>query len=577
VRLTTRLLLYLVLGVSLLLAAVVAVLDRRLYARIGEEQLGQLRNEARLLAAQWTVRDQADTIADAAGAATGHRVTLIDASGVVVGDSEFDGERLLALENHLTRAEVRDALARGMGYARRVSASAGDEELYVAVRMQLGVSRVSVNSRAVNEIFARSRRDIFLVGLGAIIAVAGFGFFFSRSITKPIIALRDVAQSLAAGDLSRRPALSAPGEVGDLARAVHRLAEQLGARLVTLQAEESLLTELFDSLTEGAIAVDSARQVVRINDVGRMIANVSGRVPFPVDQLPADAALHDALVRAFSGQIVEPREIELHHRFVSLVARPLTDGGAVLTLYDLTPIRRLEKVRRDFVANVSHELRTPLTIVGGYAETLVDDSDMPSGNRQAFMQTILSNTRRMQRIVDDLLDLSRIESGGWQPNPVWCRIPDVAADVMLAVQRDAQDKGIVVRADIPSDAERVYADPTALRQVLGNLVENAVRHTATGSVQIVARTDEAGMTIAVTDTGIGIPADHLPRIFERFYRVDPSRSREQGGTGLGLAIVRHLVESHGGNASAESAAGLGTTIMTMWPNPSAGKAVGAQP
>ncbi len=566
-RLTTRLLLGLVLGVSLLLAAVIAVLDRRLYARIGDEQVAQLQSEARLLSAQWSALGTADLIADAAGRATGHRVTLIDTAGVVLGDSKFDGTALGALENHRTRPEVRDAFALGSGQARRLSASAGDEELYVAVRMPLGVSRVSVRTRAVDELFARSRVDILLVGVGAILAVTLFGWFFSRSITAPIIELRDVAQSLAAGDLSRRPALSAPGEVGDLARAVHRLAEQLGARLATLEAEESLLTELFDSLTEGAIAVDSGRQVMRINDVGRVLAGVEGEVPFSVERLPDDANLRDALQRALSGQIVEPREIVLNERAISLVARPLTDGGAVLAMYDLTPIRRLEQVRRDFVANVSHELRTPLTIVGGYAETLVDDTDMPITNRHAFLQTILSNTLRMQRIVDDLLDLSRIESGGWRPNPIWSRVPDTVADVMLGAQPGAKSKGIVVRADIAPDAERVFADPTALRQVLGNLVENAVRHTAEGTVTVVSRRDGNTVTLAVTDTGIGIPSEHLPRIFERFYRVDPARSREQGGTGLGLAIVRHLVEAHGGGVTAESEAGVGTTILTSWPAP----------
>jgi two-component system, OmpR family, phosphate regulon sensor histidine kinase PhoR len=567
VRLTTRLLLGLILGVSLLLAAVIAVLDRRLYARIGEDQIAQLQSEARLLAGQWTDPSAADAIAHAAGRAIGHRVTLISATGVVLGDSEFDSVRVQSLENHSNRPEVRDALARGTGQARRVSASAGDEELYVAVRTALGVSRVSVKTRAVDQLFARSRLDILLVGIGAIAAVAVFGWFFSRSITRPIIELRDVTQSLAAGDLSRRPALSAPGEVGDLARAVHRLAEQLGARLATLEAEESLLTELFDSLTEGAIAVDSSRQVMRINDVGRVLASVDGEVPFPVDRLPDDEKLREALQRALSGQVVEPREILLHDRAISLVARPLTDGGAVLAMYDLTPIRRLEQVRRDFVANVSHELRTPLTIVGGYAETLVDDADLPLSNRQAFLQTILSNTRRMQRIVDDLLDLSRIESGGWRPNPIWCRIPDVVADAMGAVKPDADAKSIIVRADIAPDAERIFADPTAIRQVLGNLIENAVRHTAEGTVRVVSRIEGAALVLSVTDTGVGIPAEHLPRIFERFYRVDPARSREQGGTGLGLAIVRHLVESHGGSVTAESEAGVGTAIRTTWPTP----------
>jgi signal transduction histidine kinase len=306
---------------------------------------------------------------------------------------------------------------------------------------------------------------------------------------------------------------------------------------------------------------------MRINDVGRVLASVEGEVPFSVDRLPDDAELRDALQRALSGQVVEPREVVLNQRSVSLVARPLTDGGAVLAMYDLTPIRRLEQVRRDFVANVSHELRTPLTIVGGYAETLVDDAEVPVASRQAFLQTILSNTRRMQRIVDDLLDLSRIESGGWRPNPVWCRVPDVVGDVMQAVRPAASAKDLAVRADIAPDAERLFADPTALRQVLGNLVENAVRHTAEGSVRVVARRNGDRLTLAVTDTGIGIPEEHLQRVFERFYRVDPARSREQGGTGLGLAIVRHLLESHNGTVTAESTLGVGTTITTSWPLP----------
>jgi two-component system, OmpR family, phosphate regulon sensor histidine kinase PhoR len=567
VRLTTRLLLGLVLGVSLLLAAVIAVLDRRLYARVAEEQVSQLQREARLLSGQWTERAAADRVADAAGLATGHRVTLIDTAGFVLGDSEFDPGRIATLENHRARPEVRSALTTGAGQARRMSASAGDEELYVAVRMPLGVARVSVKTRAVDELFTRSRVDILLVGLGAILAVTLFGWFFSRSVSLPIIALRDVTQALAAGDLSRRPAIAAPGEVGDLSRAIHRVAEQLGARLATLEAEESLLTELFDSLTEGAIAVDSSRRVVRINDVGRTLSGMDGEVPFAVDRLPADPVLRDALNTALSGQAVDARELTFNDRSISLVARPLTDGGAVLAMYDLTPIRRMEQVRRDFVANVSHELRTPLTIVGGYAETLVDDAEMPASNRQPFLQIILSNTRRMQRIVDDLLDLSRIESGGWRPNPVWCRIPDVAADVMAASRPAADAKSLVIRADLAGDAERVFADPTALRQVLGNLVENAVRHTPEGTVQIKSRAEGGSVVISVTDTGIGIDSEHLPRIFERFYRVDPGRSREQGGTGLGLAIVRHLVDAHGGSVTAESAAGTGTTIRTTWPIP----------
>ncbi len=566
-RLTTRLLAGLVLGVAVLIAAVVFILDRRLYVRVAEEQVASLTREARLLAVQWTAPASADSLADAAGRVTGHRVTLVSADGRVLGDSEFDGPALAALDDHGDRPEIVAALTRGSGRARRVSASAGDEELYVAVRTPLGLARVSVKTALVDDIFARSRQEIVLTGVGAVIAVCVLGWFFARSVSRPIVELRDVAQSLAAGDLSRRPVLSAPGEVGDLARAVHRLAEQLGSRLATLEAEESLLTELFDSLNEGAIAVDPSRQVMRINDIGRLLTGMDGEVPFPMDRLPDVPELRDALAGALEGRVVTAEELVLHGRTLTLTARPLTDGGAVLALYDLTPIRRIEQVRRDFVANVSHELRTPLTIVGGYAETIASDDDLSPEARRQFTGTILSNTRRMQRIVDDLLDLSRIESGGWRPNPEWCTVADMAADVMQVVKDVAAARGVVVRADIAPDAMRIWADPTALRQVTGNLVENAVRHTKDGTVAIVTRRETGAWTLAVTDTGVGIPAEHLPRIFERFYRVDAARSREQGGTGLGLSIVRHLVESHGGRVAAESAEGAGTTITAWWPAP----------
>ncbi|PYO48023.1 MAG: hypothetical protein DMD72_08585 [Gemmatimonadetes bacterium] len=239
------------------------------------------------------------------------------------------------------------------------------------------------------------------------------------------------------------------------------------------------------------------------------------------------------------------------------------DGGAVLALFDLTPIRKLEAVRRDFVANVSHELRTPLTIVGGFAETL-QEPDIPADKRADFARTIFSNTQRMQRIVDELLDLSRIESGHWQPHPQQVRVEDAAREIFGRVAATAKSKGVSL--DTTIEAETIVADGTALEQILFNLVENALRHTgAGGRITIETAGTDRGVNLIVKDTGSGIPPEHLPRIFERFYRADAGRSREAGGTGLGLAIVRHLVEAHAGNVTAESALGSGTTIRIFFP------------
>lgn len=451
-KLVHRLLLYSFTLIGVLVLVVVVILDQRLHTRIATESRTELAREARLVAVQWGSSTDEDALADAAGSALGHRVTLIDRNGTVTGDSEFEGDRLRGLENHATRPEVIAARKSGVGSSRRMSPSKGDEELYVAVQTSRGTARVSVGTGALDEIFERARRDVLIAGVVALILAVLLSLFFARNVSRPVTQLRDVARAMADHDFSQ-PMVVAPGEVGELSSSLHQLGSQI----------------------EG-----------------------------------------------------------------------------------------LEKMRRDFVANVSHELRTPLTILGGFAETLVDD-DPPPETRKEFAGMILSNARRMQRIVDELLDLSRIESGGWIPQPTMIALPNAAADVTAANAPAAAKKGIRLEIDIPDTASEVYADRTAIRQILSNLVENAIRHTSSGVITIFTRREPGGIEIGVRDTGEGIAAEHLPRIFERFYRADPGRSREQGGTGLGLAIVRHMAESHGGRVRAESKIGDGTTIVAMFP------------
>jgi two-component system, OmpR family, phosphate regulon sensor histidine kinase PhoR len=267
------------------------------------------------------------------------------------------------------------------------------------------------------------------------------------------------------------------------------------------------------------------------------------------------------------GAAIEPTEMALDDRTMLLPVRPLPDGGAVLAVMDLTARRRLETIRRDFVANVSHELKTPLTIIRGFAETL-RGGDLLDEDRVRFLDTIESNTRRMQRIVDDLLDLSRYESESWRPDVQTNDLADVVGDVFTTVRGAADAKGITLEFAAAADARSVDADPTALRQVIGNLVENAIRYTSRGRITVRAeRVSNGGARIRVSDTGSGIAPEHLVRIFERFYRVDTGRSRGEGGTGLGLAIVRHLVEAHAGEVHAESIVGQGTTITVTFPSP----------
>jgi signal transduction histidine kinase len=563
-KLAHRFLLYVLSIVAVLVLAVVLIIDRRLHARIVEQTIDGLAREARLVAVDWTRRTVADSLADVAGTALGHRVTLIAEDGVVLGDSEFDGDALRALENHNDRPEVALARQGAVGSARRLSSSAGDEEFYVAVKAPSGVARVSLPTRAIEEVFERTRGDVILAGVIALGLSTLLAGWLSRSVSRPIVELRDVAREIADGDLSRRPALSAPGEVGDLATALHRLAEQLSARMTALEADRTLLAAVVGSLEEGVLAVDSSGRVVQANDAARRLLDLTAPVPFSFDLLPREPMLRDAMGDALRGASTGPLEISLNGRNLLLTACPLKHGGGVVALFDVTATRRLETVRRDFVANVSHELRTPLTVIAGFSETLGEEG-VPPAQRRQFSQMIVANTTRMQRIVDDLLDLSRIESGGWVPNPVTLDVRGVVDDAFSGLRSAADAKAVELVSRIDPAARHIHADRTALAQVLSNLLENAIRHTSHGSVTVSTSPAPGGVDLSVADTGSGIAADHLPRIFERFYRADSGRARQSGGTGLGLAIVRHLVEAHRGRIQARSKEGRGTTITMFFP------------
>ena len=603
-RLTRRLLLHAAALVAVLLLFASAAVRGRAANAARADALGRLRAEAALAARTWGAgRAPADAgagdaaLADSLGALLGRHVTLVAAGGRVAGDSEARDLGAAWLARYAGLPEVRAAAADPGGAAHAgTSSAAGAAELAAAARGPAGVVRVATPAASAGAALADDlRRGLLLAGLAAFATAAAGALVFSRAVVRPLGELRDVTRALAAGDLARRPSISAPGEVGEVADAVHRLAEQLGARFDALAAEEALLEALTESLAEGVVAVDARGRVVRLNATARRLLRLTDPVPFPADYLPRDRVLRDALAEALAGRTLAAGddaayagpaasdapdagapELRVHGRTLALTARPLPGGGAVLAFFDLTRVRRLELVRRDFVANVSHELRTPLTAVCGYAETLADDPAL-DGSPRRFAATIAANARRMQRIVDDLLDLSRIESGGWAPAPARVDLA-LAADEALGPARDAAAaKGVALEVRPAPDAPVVWADPTAARQVLSNLVENAVRHTAAGRVAVSTERAAAGVWLVVRDSGEGIAAEHLPRIFERFYRADPGRSREQGGTGLGLAIVKHLAEAHGGRAEAESRRGEGTAIRVLFPEPLPAPAPAATP
>jgi signal transduction histidine kinase len=398
-----------------------------------------------------------------------------------------------------------------------------------------------------------------------LIAAGVVAWLLARALARPLVQIAGAARDIAAG----RPAVFPDSRVPELAShvdALRNMYQELEQRFAALRREREESRTLLEALSDGVIAADARGAIVSCNAAARRLLEFP-----PGDALPPLSELfhdqqHRALMReVLEGRAVERREMELGDRTVLVSGRTLPDGGALLVMNDVTDMRRLETVRRDFVANVSHELKTPLTAIAGYAETLAAEAD-PTSQTAGFAATIRQNARRMQQLVDGLLDLSRIESGHWQPKRSVVEIEAAARDAWAPFAERATTAHIRLDIAIPREAHALSADPDALRQIFTNLFDNALRHTpAGGAIGVAAEVLADGVAVSVADTGNGIPAEHLPRIFERFYRVDPGRARHQGGTGLGLAIVKHLVEAHGGRVEAESILGHSTTIRLHFP------------
>ena len=381
------------------------------------------------------------------------------------------------------------------------------------------------------------------------------------------VLVRVHAASVTTADWRFRAAAFPDVRVPELANhvdALRAMRHELERRFDDLRREREESRTLLESLSDGVLAADRRGTIVSINAAARRLLGYGTSEPLP----PLTELFHDRQHRSLmreimAGGVVDRRELDFGDRSVVVSARPFEDGGTLLVLNDVTDVRRLETIRRDFVANVSHELKTSLTAIAGYAETLAAESP------QRFAQVILENAQRMQRLVDDLLDLSRIESGGWQPHTENVDIEAAARDAWNPFAARAGERGVRFETAV-THSVTASIDPDALRQIFTNLFDNALRHAQPkGSIRVTAEgasKDGPAVLIRVADSGSGIPADHLPRIFERFYRVDPGRSRQEGGTGLGLAIVKHLVEAHGGRVEAQSELGRGTTILLYFPS-----------
>jgi two-component system phosphate regulon sensor histidine kinase PhoR len=511
------------------------------------------------------------------------RITVIGADGRVLGDSEVAVEDLTRVENHAERPEVQAALTGRGGRHLRRSATIGQALLYVALPIvdrgqTIGVIRVALPLSAVTASYATLHRVMLAGGVVALVVALGIGLFVARRVTQPVVQMQAIARRMSEGDFTVRAPIRSPDEIGSLGRALNGLAARLREKIHDLGHEQAKATAILDGMIEGVIAVDGRDIILLMNERARSMFGLDATrgEHKPFLEVIRNADLHEVFreSRTAGEGSVSHRELRLAspvERRVQVNAVPLRLGadevGVVMVLHDVTELRRLEQVRTEFVANVSHELRTPLTAIQGYLETLLTGALEERENARRFLDIVFRHTERLGRLLNDLTDLSNIELGRVSLKLAPTRLDEVVDTVLGIMGPKATGGRVTLESRVSTDLPTVLADRDRLVQIVINLVDNAIKYTPEGGrVTVHARQEADGQVeVDVIDTGIGIPPADLPRITERFYRVDKARSRELGGTGLGLAIVKHLVFAHGGQLRIESAPGRGTTVRVTLP------------
>jgi len=515
--------------------------------------------------------------------ATAARVTLIAPDGRVVGESGLAPEAWAGMQSHRDRPEVRAALAGRVGRDLRRSATLDATLLYVAVPMAdgsriAGVLRLALPLSAVTDSYATLQRVMVAGGAVALLVAFGIGLFVSGRVTRPVVEMQSIARQMSQGNFAVRAPARSPDEIGALGRSLNVMAARLREKIDDLAQERAKATAILDGMVEGVIAVDAHEQILLMNERARaMFGLAGGRVEGkPLLEAVRNADLHEVLAegrRGAEGTVVR-RELRLSapaERVLQAHAVGLSHGaeeaGVVVVLHDVTALRHLERVRTEFVANVSHELRTPLTAIHGYLETLLSGALEEPEHARKFLGIVFRHTERLGRLLDDLTELSNVELGRVSLQTAPLGLPEVIDSVLAIIRSKAAAGQVDLETRLAPGLPPVVADRDRLAQILINVVDNAVKYTPPGGRVVVAAdpVDDGRVEVAVIDTGVGIPAADLPRITERFYRVDKARSRELGGTGLGLAIVKHLVIAHGGDLRIESPATGGTTVAFTLP------------
>lgn len=508
----------------------------------------------------------------------GPRVTVISLTGEVLGDSDEDAE---TMENHRHRQEIVMALAGGKGVSTRYSTTLDTEMLYVAVPVELagetvGFVRVALPLTEVNHAMRQTWSMIISSILVASLVSAVISTKFAGKITRPLEEMTRTAKVIAQGNFNQKIYTRDDDEIGQLGEAFNYMAQTLKEKVEEITRGKNQLESLLSSIISGIILLDKEGKIVLTNPAAEAI------IPFSREDVLGKS--HLTLLRNYelSKKVEEvyetgkPRRQEMvltfpYEKILEVYLGPVTGYrgevlGLVLVFHDITEIRRLEKVRREFVANVSHELRTPVTSVKGFAETLLEEDTLedPRAARE-FIKIINQEAERLNRLIGDLLELSKIEGQGPLTfAPVCLKI--IAEETMTKLQPQAQKKDLSLGLDYPSTSLYVLGDEDKIHQVFLNVLDNSIKYTPEkGEIKVSIEEDDRNVQVRVRDTGIGIPPEEIPRIFERFYRVDKTRSRKYGGTGLGLTIVKHIIEAHHGSIRVESEPSRGTSFIFTLP------------
>jgi two-component system phosphate regulon sensor histidine kinase PhoR len=514
------------------------------------------------------------------GAMLNCRVTIIEDDGRVIGDNEADPAQM---ENHRQRPEILQAEASGDGFDQRASFTIGQPLLYWAHKVKTGDGRVhfvrlSLHADALYQQLHLVYAALATVVLIAILAAGVLSFYLARRSTVPVLELTNFAQALAEGQLNRRLLLpDNDGEVSHLAGALNVMADSLGRLLDQNRKDRAELLAMLASMSEGVIATDTRQRIVVVNQrAGELLA-------FPTDQTQGkplwEIVRDDAILKA-AREVLETGERKAFQispavgRYLEITACTYPVGttppqGLILVAHDTTQSVRYQELRKEFVANVSHELRTPLTVIKGFTETLRDGAMTDAVNGPKFLVTIDRHVDQLTNLVSDLLELSKLESTPDLPRPVAFDVGAVvrrAADLLLPT---AQRKGQTLNVEVARHTPRVVGNPDYVERAASNLIDNAIKYTPDrGEIRVsVGVEPNQFVVIEVADNGIGIPPHDLSRVFERFYRVDRSRSREMGGTGLGLSIVKHVAQVHGGAIDVTSTPGAGSKFRLKIPIP----------